>query len=96
MFILVIHNHHLVWPFLHSLHFLHQTVLILQDLVLLLLDVAAIEHVLGHGIVGIIEMIQRYFLFGSDDLLGQRVLLPYVLREGLALELISMRRRAGI
>lgn len=96
IFILVIHNHDLIWPFMRCLHFLYQTVLILQDLVLLFLYVAAIKHVLRHGIVRIIEMIQGYFLFGGDDLLGQRVLLPYVLRKGLALELLSMRRRAGV
>lgn len=35
-------------------------------------------------------MIERYFLFGGDDLFCQGVLLSYVLREGLALKFLRV------
>ena len=90
MFILVVHDHHLICAFVRSLHFLHLAVLALQYLLLLFLQVAAVEHVFGQGVVWVVEMVQRYFLFGGDDLLGQGVLLSYVLRKRLALEFLSV------
>jgi hypothetical protein len=55
----------------------------------------AVEHILEDGVPGVIE-VEGYLLLGGDDLLGQRVLLPQVVRQWLAIQLLSDRAGEGI